>query len=183
MPGQAFPLRTQNALCPGLATDIYLQPSSEEAVGDTGWCFQGHQHLLLNYEHTGGQEHFEGWVQGPHGDHQILQKGKRSENHNSKLREPSKEKLFIQKQRTTSNLRHGSRADSWLGFRALWEGGSTLNPARASAGWINSPSAVSAWPPTEETSQMGLISPCTASSTHYTSMERADSGLSMIFLS
>lgn len=86
-------------------------------------------------------------------------------------------------QRTTSNHRHGSRAVSWLGFRALWEGGSTLNPARASAGWINSRSAVSAWPPTEETSQMGLISPCTASSTHYTSMERADSGLSMIFLS
>lgn len=83
--------------------------------------------------------------------------------------------------RTTSNHRHESRAISWLGFRALWEGGSTLSPAWASSGWINSPFAVSAWPPTEETSQMGLICPHTASSTHYTSIERADSGICMIF--
>lgn len=77
MAGHTFPLRTQGASWPGLAVDIYLQPSSEEAAGDSGRCFQCHLHLQLNHEHPGGQERFAGWVQGPHGeDHRVLQKGK-----------------------------------------------------------------------------------------------------------
>lgn len=112
-------------LCPVLATGIYLQPSSEEAPGEAGWCSHLHLHLPLNYERPVGQEHFDGWVQGPLGGHQILQNGTEVwwETLIVNWDKTSRSKLLSiqnQKQRLISSLGHRRKSASHGSAAVLW---------------------------------------------------------------
>lgn len=196
----SFPLRrTRPCLCSVLATTVYLRPSSEEASGDTGWCFQRHLHRLWNYEHPEGRERLDGRGQGPHGDHRILQEGKRRvREHNHEPGEPPREtpcqfKTNKQQQWTKSTFsrRHTSEAASSLDlcgcllawFQSLGDARVNCQPPRTRLAEKTAPCVEWRVPCLllQRLHKGGLSDPRTASSTQGTSMKRAGSGLSMIF--
>lgn len=175
----SFPLRcTRPCLCSVLATTVYLRPSSEEASGDTGWCFQRHLHRLWNYEHPEGRERLDGRGQGPHGDHRILQEGKRRvRERNHEPGEPPRETpcqfKTNKQQQWTNKINFQSQAHKWSCFlpgSLRLPPGLVSEPGRCqgqlpttqnTAGWKNSPvcGVAGALPAAAEASQRGLIRP------------------------